>query len=131
MGTITDVNTEISNFADFLSAYDNSLSNYYLGSSATCTHFLEVVPSLSMDKSAALTFSNIGNRGGSSIGMVLNFVYEVNATTRARTLLEMNKAGYYVDNNSQQDFDSTFYSGETAKTINCVMGKNPDQGIKV
>lgn len=133
--TLTDnIQTEINTFTAALLAYDEDLAAFYSGAQDTCLNFVDTVNSgaISADAAANFVTSNLGGGvWGSAVGAAADHVYTVLAMARAASILNYDKAGYYIDNITQQDADTSFYNGEAASTYLYIIGKHPTQNVIV
>jgi hypothetical protein len=128
MSKSIDIKTEIAALGTFISTYDSDTQSFYNGDSLTCPNILESIISLSNNASAEACFSNIG-RHSRVVGIMQDFVYEVNALQRVIGIISKNKSAYYYDYSAASSADQAFYAGEMARNISYLQGGSPDQGI--
>lgn len=128
---LTELKAEINALAKFLSDYDTSVTNYLDGSSPTCVHFLDVIPTLKNDATSALASDAAWSGQGSSYGALVDFIYEVSAIQRSTPILNNNKLSYYIIDDTQKSKDADYNNGEAAKTISYLLGISPDLGITI
>lgn len=126
---LTNLKNEIDSLTTFLIDYDTSVHDYLDGSNASCLHFLDVIDTLNNDTSVSIVYDSAWEGHSSSYGAMTNFVYEIAAIQRNKSILDTPKATYYTINDAQIVTDEGYNRGEASRTLAYILGTSPDQGI--
>jgi hypothetical protein len=125
--TITLLQNEVNALPTWLAAYDSSVHDYFIGTNPTCVNFLDVIPALNSSETSTVAFLSYDKGTYASTGALAMFAWEVFAIQRNISLLDGNKAQYYVRDTTTEQFEQ----GEATATLAYALGLSPDMGITI